>query len=80
MKSVHLNNLQDLEDNVGRYNSSYTEQFVLVDMKMEDLNICLSAVDIVVMIDLPQTREKLQDVESYFEVNTYIVLLFGDEL
>lgn len=68
MKYVELNNFQDLYDNVGRYNTSYTEQFVFVDMKLEDLNICLSAVDIVVMIDLPKTREKLQEVESYFQV------------
>ncbi|KAL9545156.1 hypothetical protein MBANPS3_007276 [Mucor bainieri] len=67
MKYVELNNLQDLNDNVGRYNTSYTEQFVFVDMKLDDINICLSAVDIVVMIDLPKTREKLQDVESYFQ-------------
>ncbi|GAN09658.1 hypothetical protein MAM1_0281c09189 [Mucor ambiguus] len=67
MKYVELNNLQDLSDNVGRYNTSRTEQFVLVDMKLDDLNICLSAVDIVVMIDLPKTAEKLQDVESYFQ-------------
>ncbi|KAK4510450.1 uncharacterized protein ATC70_004880 [Mucor velutinosus] len=67
MKYVEFNNIQDLSDNVDRYNASRTEQFVFVNMKLDDLNICLSAVDIVVMIDLPTTREKLQDVESYFQ-------------
>ncbi|CEP19505.1 hypothetical protein [Parasitella parasitica] len=67
IKSVHLKNLQDLEDNVEKYNVSRTEQYVFVDMKLEDINICLSTVDIVVMIDLPKTREKLQDVEAHFE-------------
>lgn len=64
-----------MDDNVGKYNTSRTEQYVFVDMKMDDLHICLSAVDIVVMIDLPQTREKLEDVESYFQVNIYIMPL-----
>ncbi|KAL7331042.1 hypothetical protein PS15p_203290 [Mucor circinelloides] len=67
MKYVELSNFQYLDENVGRYNASYTEQFVLVDMKLDDLNICLSAVDVVVMIDLPKTRDKLLDVESYFQ-------------
>jgi len=44
---------------------------VLVDMKLDDLNICLSAVDVVVMIDLPKTRDKLLDVESYFQVRVH---------
>ncbi|CAO3644503.1 unnamed protein product [Mucor fragilis] len=74
MKYVELNNLQNLNDNVGRYNTSSTEQFVFVDMKLDDINICLSAVDIVVIFDLPKTREKLQDVESYFQVNACIRL------
>ena len=64
-----------MDDNVGKYNISRTEQYVFIDMKMDDLYICLSAVDIVVMIDLPQTKEKLEDVESYFQVNIYIMPL-----
>lgn len=71
MKYVELSNFQSLDENVGRYNASYTEQFVLVDMKLDDLNICLSAVDVVVMIDLPKIRDKLLDVESYFQVRVH---------
>ncbi|KAI8641841.1 hypothetical protein BD408DRAFT_417490 [Parasitella parasitica] len=67
IKSAHLKFLQDLKDNVAKYNASRTEQYVLVDMKLQDISFCLSAVDIVVMIDLPKTREKLQEVEAHFE-------------
>lgn len=70
MKITHIDDLENLEEKVAEYNVSQSVQGVLLDMNLEYPQIDFPTVDLVITIDLPHSREKLEAIESLFNVTT----------
>jgi hypothetical protein len=69
IKFTHLNKNENAMDLCEEYNASQKVQFIILDMKLEDLNISLHAVDLVIFAELPFHMEKMSEFESFFKVS-----------
>ncbi len=77
-KNIKFNTLIEGENHTDvceKYNASHSVQFILLDMKMEDLSISLDSVDLAIFVELPFDMAKLSEFESFFKVNILLYIM-----
>ncbi|CAO3637792.1 unnamed protein product [Mucor hiemalis] len=69
-KQLKFTNINSQEDSVKiceEFNQSHSVQFILLDMKVKDLDISLHSVDLVYFVELPFDMATLCEFESFFK-------------